>query len=208
MTIDVPPVIKFKFHERYGNKAYPAAYYSTISRLGAPQRALVLFRVGRVNAEVHNKYIEVPPVIKFKFHERYSSKAYPVTLLADSPEVIRNGTEQLGRQRFFRTPSDSFGYTPNVAKFCKSAEVDPARLDALLDQGENVHDRLIGTQLYASGLQVGRRQEWPAPPLGGGGGGGVYYCRGPNKEQAGTVPTYIASRIYATVINGQIAVVT
>lgn len=25
---------------------------------------------------------------------------------------------------------------------------------------------------------------------GGGGGGGVYYCGGPNKEQAGTVPTY------------------
>jgi hypothetical protein len=36
--------------------------------------------------------------------------------------------------------------------------------------------------------------------------GRMYYCGGPNKEQAGTVLTYNASRLYATVINGPIAV--
>ncbi|KAJ7774281.1 hypothetical protein DFH07DRAFT_124402 [Mycena maculata] len=30
------------------------------------------------------------------------------------------------------------------------------------------------------------------PLVLGGGGGGAYYCRGPNQEQAGTVPTYMA----------------
>jgi hypothetical protein len=36
--------------------------------------------------------------------------------------------------------------------------------------------------------------------------GRVYYCGGPTKEQAGTVPTYNASLLYATVVNCLIAV--
>ncbi|KAJ7468728.1 NmrA-like family-domain-containing protein [Mycena latifolia] len=40
------------------------------------------------------------------------------------------------------------------------------------------------------------------------GGGGVYYCGGPNKEQAGAVPTYMASGMYATAINGLIPVIS
>jgi hypothetical protein len=38
--------------------------------------------------------------------------------------------------------------------------------------------------------------------------GRMYYCGGPTKEQAGSVPTYNTSRLYATDINGSFAVKT
>jgi hypothetical protein len=38
--------------------------------------------------------------------------------------------------------------------------------------------------------------------------GRMYYCGGPTKEQAGSVPTYNTSRLYATDVNGSFAVKT
>jgi hypothetical protein len=38
--------------------------------------------------------------------------------------------------------------------------------------------------------------------------GRMYYCGGPTKEQAGSVPTYSTSRLYATDVNGSFAVKT
>ncbi|KAJ7486687.1 hypothetical protein FB451DRAFT_1534683 [Mycena latifolia] len=103
--------------------------------------------------------------------------AHLATGIANHPCMLRTDNLVVG-----------FGTTPCVSSHDNGAlPVRRSGLSGLLPQTTKFQSG-IHQEIFFEGLLEGLR---------GGGGGGVYYCGGPNKEQAGTVPTYIASRMYA-----------